>query len=66
MITINSILISWSFQMNGSSPRNGVNIELRSNAVLVYNFTEDASEVASILMHLSPLTMYTISVYVVF
>jgi len=65
MITVNSIVISWRFQMNGSSPRNGVDIEIWSANILLYNVTEEVSQVASALLSLSPLTMYRISVYVV-
>ena len=65
MITINTISISWIFQLNGSSPRNRVGIEVRNEGVSVYNVTEEAFEVASTLFSLSPLRTYIISVYVV-
>ena len=65
MTSIDTISISWRFQMNGSSPRSGVDIEISNGGISVYNVTQEASQVASALMSLSPLRTYSILVYVV-
>ena len=65
MTSIDTISISWRFQMNGSSPRSGVDIEISNEGISVYNVTQEASLVASALMSLPPLRTYSILVYVV-
>ena len=65
LITISTISISWAYQMNGSSPRNRVNIEIRRDEILVNSVTEAPSRTMSMVSSLSPLTAYNITIYVV-
>ena len=63
MTTISTISLSWMYQMNGSSPRIGVDIEIRRSDILMNTVTEETSQ--AILSSLLPLTTYNITVYVV-
>ena len=65
MVTMNTVSVRWRFQMNGTSPRNRVDIEIKKEDISVHTVTEEASAVASTILSLSPLTLYSISVYVV-
>ena len=50
--------------MNGSSPRNGVHIEIKRENISIYNISEEASQTSTTIISLAPFTTYSISVYV--
>ncbi len=64
--TESSLSLDWTYQSDGSSPRTGVEIEVRKSGVLVRNTTEEAADLGAItISSLLPLTSYSITMYVV-
>ena len=66
MITLaaaNTLSISWTYRMNGSSPRIESAVEIRLMGTVINTVIERSSQ--TILTSLLPLTGYNITVYVV-
>ncbi len=64
--TESSLSLDWTYQSDRSSPRTGVEIEVRKSGVLVRNTTEEAADVGTItISSLLPLTSYRIIMHVV-
>ena len=64
--TESSLSLDWTYQSDRSSPRTGVEVEVRKSGVLVRNTTEEAADLGAItISSLLPLTSYSITIYVV-
>ncbi len=64
MATEDSVLLEWTYQMNGSSPRTGLDIEIRRNNTLERTVAIAASSTSTELTNLSPLRTYSVTAYV--
>ena len=62
--TFTTVKINWKFQLNGSSPRIGVKVEIRSKKK-INSMTVNPGKTSAFFDSLSPLTIYSINVYVV-
>ncbi len=63
--TINTISLEWVFQMNGSSPRSGVAVEIRRNGGLERTDMFSPEIFTATVSNLLPLTMYDFHTFVV-
>ena len=64
-VLTNEISIAWEYQMNGSSPRTGAEVEIRKGHVIKRTIIVGPEEEATNIASLNPLTLYIITVYVV-
>lgn len=64
-ITTRSVSLHWMFQMNGSSPRTGVDIEIRRYDSVENTVMTGPSQTMSDIYYLQPLTTYNFTIYVI-
>ncbi len=64
-ITTDTVVINWTYQMNGSSPRTGVDIEIRRNGTIERTDMISSAATTATLSNLLPLTTYSITAFVV-
>ena len=65
LVTINSVQLEWTYQMNGSSPRTGVEIEVGKNDSLERTVMMGPEFTTETISSLPPLTTYSFTVFVV-
>ena len=63
--TISEIFVMWTYQMNGTEPRIGAEIEVYKEQVLIRNFTVGAAYESTIISLLNPLTRYIVTIYAI-
>ncbi len=64
-ITTDSVLLQWTYQSNGSSPRTSVGIEVRRSGTLQRTEMVGSQFTTAEISSLLPLTMYNFSIFVV-
>ena len=65
LVTAYSVQLEWAYQMNGSSPRTGVEIEVRRNDFLERTVMIGPESTSGTISSLLPLTTYSFTVFVV-
>ena len=65
LVTVYSVQLEWAYQMNGSSPRTGVEIEVRRNDSLERTVMIGPESTTGTISSLHPLTTYSFTVFVV-
>ena len=65
LVTVYSVQLEWTYQMNGSSPRTGVEIEVRRNDSLERTVMIGPESIIGTISSLLPLTTYSFTVFVV-
>ena len=63
--TISTVSLEWAYQMNGSSPRTGAEIEVRRNDSVERTIMIGPESTTEIISSLLPLTTYSFTVFVV-